>query len=161
VKAGDGSVSSIIEAGGGATKAAMDIEGVKLTAKMMDQMKEVVSVRPVFRAAMKAWDEGKVGKALGEGAGGKLWGALKSAGGFGSAEIGSALNKAEEATDAMPCAKGVGWALTSRIESYQALFRIAQGTGVGADVADKLAMAGHPAPGWEGLKSALPHAKDG
>jgi hypothetical protein len=156
--AGDGEdVADVIEAGSAAATTAGEAADVRLIAKALDQMKEVVSVRPVFRAAMKAWDDGKVGKALGERTAGKLWGALKSAGGFGSAEIGSALNKAEEATNAMPCATGVAWALTSRIESYQALFRITQGTGVGADVADKLDMAGHAVPGWEDLKSALPH----
>jgi len=60
----------------------------------------------------------------------------------------------------MPYAKGVTWALTSRIESYQTLFRITPGTGLGTDAADKLASAGHPLPGWEDLKSMLPHGTD-
>jgi hypothetical protein len=106
VKAGDGSVGSIIEAGGGATKAAMDIEGVKLTAKMVEQMKEVGSVRPVFRTAMKAWQDGKFGDALAKDAVGTLGRGLRSAAGLGSVEIGSALSKAVEAGDDMPYAKG-------------------------------------------------------
>ena len=61
----------------------------------------------------------------------------------------------------MPYAQGVTWAMTSRIQGYQALFRIAQGTGLGADAADKLDSLGHPLPGWEDLKSVLPHGADG
>jgi len=161
VKAGDESVGSLIEAGGGASKAAMDIDGVKLTAKMAEQVKEAASVRPVFRAAMKAWQDGKFGGALGKDALGTLGRGLRSAAGLGSAEIGSAMNKAVEAADHMPYAKGVAWALTSRIESYQSLFRITQGTGLGTDAADKLDSAGHPLPGWEDFKSALPHSAGG
>ena len=161
VKAGDGSLGSIIRAGGGASKAAMDIEGVKLTAKMAEQVKDATSVRPVFRAAMKAWQDGKFGDALGKDAVGMLGRGLKSAAGLASVEIGSALSKAIQAGDDMPYAKGVAWALTTRIESYQTLFRITQGTGLGTDAADKLGSAGHPLPGWEDLKSALPHGAGG
>jgi hypothetical protein len=160
--AGDGeNVADVIEAGSGASKAAMDIEGVKFTAKMVEQVKEAASVRPVFRAAMKAWQDGKFGDALGKDTAGTLGRGLKAAAGLGSAEIGSALSKVAEAGDDMPYAKGVAWALTSRIENYQALFRITQGTGLGTDAADKLDSAGHPLPGWEDLKSALPHAAVG
>jgi hypothetical protein len=161
VKAGDGSVASVIEAGGGASKAAMDIDGVKLTAKMMEQMKEVGAIRPVFRTAMKAWQDGKFGDALAEDGVGKLSRALKSVAGMGSVEIGSALSKAVEAGDGMPYAQGVTWAMTSRIQGYQALFRITQATGLGTDAADKLDSNGHPLPGWEDLKSVLPHGADG
>jgi hypothetical protein len=161
VKAGDESVASVIEAGGGATKAAMDIDGVKLSATMMEQMKEVIAIRPVFRTAMKAWQDGKFGDALAEGGVGKLGRALKSVAGMGSVEIGSALSKAVEAGDGMPYAQGVTWAMTSRIQGYQALFRITQATGLGADAADKLDSLGHPLPGWEHLKSVLPHGADG
>jgi hypothetical protein len=101
VKAGEGSVASVIEAGGGASKAARDIDGVKLTAKMMEQMKEVGAIRPVFRTAVKAWQDGKFGDALAEDGVGKLGRALKSVAGMGSVEIGSALSKAVEA--AMAC----------------------------------------------------------
>ena len=84
---------------------------------------------------------------------------------MGSAEIGSALSKAVEAGDGMPSAKGVTWVMTSRIESYQALFRITQGTGVGVDAADKLDSALHyfheHLPGYDDLESALPHGQDG
>jgi hypothetical protein len=161
VKAGDGSVASVIEAGGGAGKVAMDIDGVQLTAKMMEQMKEVGAIRPVFRTALKAWQDGKFGDALAEDGVGKLGRALKSVAGMGSPEIGSALNKAVEAGDGMPYAQGVTWAMTSRIQGYQALFRITQATGLGTDAADKLDSLGHPLPGWEDLKSFLPHGSDG
>jgi hypothetical protein len=86
---------------------------------------------------------------------------FKSVLGMSSPEIGSALSKTEEAGNEMPYAKGVAWALTSRIEGYQQLFRFAQSTGLGADGADKLDLAGHPLPGWDDLKSALPHGQDG
>lgn len=161
VKAGDGSVASVIEAGGGASKAAMDIDGVKLTATMMEQMKEVGAIRPVFRTALKAWQDGKFGDALAEDGVGKLGRALKSVAGMGSPEIGSALNKAVEAGDGMPYAQGVTWAMTSRIQGYQALFRITQATGLGTDAADKLDSLGLPLPGWDDLKSFLPHGSDG
>jgi hypothetical protein len=36
----------------------------------------------------------------------------------------------------MPYAQGVTWAMTSRIQGYQALFRITQATGLGTDAAD-------------------------
>jgi hypothetical protein len=160
--AGDGeNVADVIEAGSGASKAAMGIDGVKLTAKMAEQVKEAASVRPVFRAAVKAWQDGKFGDGLGKDTAGTLGRGVKAAAGLGSAEIGSALSNAVEAGDAMPYAKGVAWALTSRIESYQALFRITQGTGLGADAAGKLDSSGHPLPGWDDLKSALPHAAGG
>jgi hypothetical protein len=161
VKAGDGSVSSVIEAGAGASKAAMDIEGVKLTAKMTEQMKEVLAIRPVFRTAMKAWRDGEFGDALAENGIGKLGRALKSVAGMGSVEIGSAMSKAVDAGDGMPYAQGVTWAMTSRIQGYQALFRITQATGLGTDALDKADSLGHPLPGWEHLKSALPHSSDG
>jgi len=165
VKAGDASLSSIIEAGGGAAKAAMDIEGVKLTAKMVEQMKEVVSVRPVFRAAMKAWQDGKFGDAMGKNALSKLGRGFGSVIGMSSPEIGSALSRAVETGNAMPYAKGVEWVITSRIEGYQELFRWTQGTGIGADAiskADSIAnYSGHHLIGYDDLKSALPHGSDG
>jgi hypothetical protein len=114
---------------------------------------------------MKAWQDGRLGAELGDDAAGKLWDGFKAAGGLGSAEIGSALNKAVTAGAAMPAAKGVTWVLTSRIEGYQALFRIAQGTGVGVDAASKLDSTLHyfhqHLPGYDNLASALPHGKDG
>jgi hypothetical protein len=164
--AGDGeNVADVIKAGAAAAKELTGAERVSMVAKAMDQTKEVFSVRPVFRAAMKAWQDGNFGNALGKDAAGMLWRGLKSAGGLGSAEIGSALSKAVEAGNGMPSAKGVTWVITSRIESYQALFRITQGTGVGVDAADKLDSALHyfheHLPGYDDLESALPHGQDG
>jgi hypothetical protein len=164
--AGDGqSVADLIEAGGAAAKTAGDAADVRLVAKTLEQMKEVVSIRPVFRTAMQAWQDGKFGDALGEHAVGTLTSGFKSAMGMGSPEIGSALSKAVEAGDGMPYAEGVTWALTSRIEGYQELFRVTQGTGVATDMASKLDSAlnhyGLPLPGYDNLKSALPHGADG
>jgi hypothetical protein len=51
--------------------------------------------------------------------------------------------------------------MASRVQSYQALFRITQATGLGTDAADKLDSLGRPLPGWEDLKSFLPHGADG
>ena len=105
--AGDGeNVADVIKAGGAAAKELTGADRVSMVAEAMEQTKEVVSVRPVFSAAMKAWQDGKFGDALGDDAVGKLWRGLKSAGGLGSAEIGSALSKAVEAGEAMPSAQG-------------------------------------------------------
>ena len=164
--AGDGeNVADVISAGGAAAKELTGADRVSMVAEAMQHTREVVSVRPVFSAAMKAWQDGKFGAALGDDAVGKLWGGLKSAGGLGSVEIGSALSKAMEAGEAMPAAQGVTWVLTSRIENYQALFRITQGTGVGVDAAGKLDSTAHyfhkHLPGYDNLGSALPHGEDG
>jgi hypothetical protein len=161
VREGAGSVGSVIKAGDRAVESLGAAEEWTMMSKMMEQMKEVVSVRPVFRAATKAWQDGKFGDALAEDGVGKLGRALKSVAGMGSVEIGSALSKAVEAGEGMPYAQGVTWAMTSRIQSYQTLFRITQATGLGTDAADKLDSLGHPLPGWEGLKSVLPHGSDG
>jgi hypothetical protein len=136
-----------------------------MVAEAMERTKAVVSVRPVFTAALQAWKDGRLGAELGDDAAGKLWGGFKAAGGLGSAEIGSALTEAAAAGKAMPAAAGVTWVLTSRIEGYQALFRITQGTGVGADAVSKLDSTLHyfhqHLPGYDNLESALPHGKDG
>jgi hypothetical protein len=54
---------------GGSLKSAPDWS---LLAKMTEEVKEAVSVRPVFSAAMKAWQDGKLGAALGEDTAGTL-----------------------------------------------------------------------------------------
>ena len=126
---------------------------------MMEQMKEVVSVQPVFSAAVKAWQGGQLGGALGGDAAGTVARGLRSAMGMGSPEIGAALNQATQAGQDMPFAQGTAWALSSRIESYGQLFRVAQGTGVGTDLTSKLDqvlnLGGLPLPGYDNLKSAL------
>ena len=63
----DSSVAAIIEAGDAAAKTSKDVAGVHIIAKMLEQTKEVVSVRPVFSAAMKAWQGGKFGRRAGRG----------------------------------------------------------------------------------------------
>lgn len=155
----DASVADIIEAGDTAAKTAKDVDGVSIISKMTEQMKEAVSVRPMFSAAMKAWQGGKLGAALGEDTAGTLTRGFKSAMGMGSPEIGEALNSAAQAGEDMPFAQGTAWALSSRIESYGQLFRVAQGTGVGTDLTSKLDqvlnLGGLPLPGYDNLKSAL------
>ena len=132
---------------------------MSLVSKMLEKTREVVSVRPVFGAAAKAWQDGKLGAALGEDATGTLARGLSSAMGMGSPEIGAALNRATQAGQDMPFAQGTAWALSSRIESYGQLFRVAQGTGVGTDLTSKLDqvlnLGGLPLPGYDNLKSAL------
>ena len=161
VREGAGSVGSVIKAGDRAVESLGAAEEWTMMSKMMEQMKEVVSVRPVFSAASKAWQDGKFGDALAEDGVGKLGRALKSVAGMGSPEIGSAMSKAVEAGDGMPYAQGVTWAMTTRIQGYQSLFRITQATGLGTDAAGKLDSLGHPLPGWQDLKSVLPHGNDG
>ena len=157
--AGDGSVDSIIAAGDAAAGSLKSAKDWSLLSKMMEQVKEVVSVRPVFSVAMKAWQGGKLGAALGEDAAGMLAGGFRSALGMGSPEIGAALSRAIEAGEDMPYATGTAWAMSSRIESYGQLFRITQGTGVGTDLTSKLDQVlnldGLPLPGYDNLKSAL------
>lgn len=123
---------------------------------MLEQTKDVVSVRPVFSAAMKAWQGGKLGAALGEGTVAR---GPRSAMGMSSPEIGEALNRAAEAGHDMPFAQGAAWALSSRVESYGQLFRVAQGTGVDTDLTSKLDqvlnLGGLRLPGYDNLESAL------
>jgi hypothetical protein len=132
-----------------------------MTAKAMEQMKEVVSVRPVFRTAIKAWQDGKFGESLGESTRSTIWTGFKSMVGMDSSEIEEALSKTVEVGNEMPNAQGVTWVMTSRIQGYQELFRITQGTGLlddGLSKADAtLNYFGHHFVGFDNLKSALPH----
>jgi hypothetical protein len=159
VAKGSNSVANIIEAGDTAAREAAARDGWSIMAKFSEQMKEVVSVRPAFSAAMKAWQDGKLGAALGDDTIGTLARGFKSALTMGSPEIGSALSKSVDAADSMPFAAGTAWVMTSRIESYAQLFQITQGTGIGTDLTDKLDQAlnlgGLPLPGYDNLKSWL------
>jgi hypothetical protein len=161
VREGSGSIGSLIKASDQAVDSLGAAEKWTLMSKAMEQMKEVVSVRPIFRAAMKAWKDGKFGESLGESARGTISSGFKSVLGMRSPEIGSALSKATEAADEMPYAQGVAWVMTSRIQGYQQLFRYTQGMGIGTDIiskADSIAnYAGHHLIGVDNLKSALPH----
>jgi hypothetical protein len=161
VKAGSGSVSSLIESGGTAAKTLSEANEARFVAKAVEQMKKVISVRPVFRAAMKAWQNGKFGESLGESARGTVWTGIKSMAGMKSSEIGEALVKTEEAANEMPYAQGVAWVMTSRIQGYQQLFRVAQSTGLvddGLSKADAIAnYTDRHFVGFDNLKSALPH----
>jgi hypothetical protein len=59
----------------------------------------------------------------------------------------------------------VTWALTSRIQSIQTEFRITQSVGIITDMTGKadaiLNHYHHELIGFDNLKSALPHGKDG
>lgn len=157
--AADGSVDSVIAAGDAAAGSLQAAKDWSLLATMTEQVKDVVSVRPVFSAAAKAWQNGKLGAALGGDAAGTVARGFRSAVGMGSPEIGAALNQTMQAGQDMPFARGTAWALSSRIESYGQLFRVAQGTGVGTDLTSKLDqvlnLGGLPLPGYDNLKSAL------
>ncbi len=161
VKAGSGSVSSLIEAGDTAARTLSESNEVRLTAKAVEQMKEVVSVRPVFRAAMKSWKAGNFGRSLGESARVTIWGGFKSMLGMDSSEIEEAMSKTVEAGNEMPCAQGMTWVMTSRIQGYQELFRATQAMGLVDDGVSKadaiLNYYGHHFVGLDDLKSALPH----
>jgi hypothetical protein len=165
VREGAGSVGSLIKASDNAVESLGAAEKWTIMSKAMEQMKEVVSIRPVFRNAMKAWQDGKFGATLSKSAVGTLFRGAESAADMSSPEISSALSKAMEAGDAMPYAKGVTWALTTQIECYQGQFRATQITGLLLDGIGK-ADAGStyfsdkhlPVVGY--LESALPHSKD-
>jgi hypothetical protein len=145
VKAGDAAVTAF---GENAAK-------ISMTAKLMENLKDVVSVKPVFSSALKAFQDGKLGTTLGDHAASTLLGGFKSAIGMSSPEITESLTKATESMAGMTYAKGVQWAVTSRIEGFQQAFRLVQGTGVTVDLIDKLDLAGVPPPGFDRLKSAL------
>ncbi len=159
VRAGAASVDSVIEAGTTAGQTVRDANQIRLVAKTMQEMTQTTSVRPVFSAAMKAWQDGKLGAALGGNAAGTLARGFKGALGMGSPEIAEAMSSAVEAGDQMPYAAGVAWAMSSRIESYGQLFRLTQGTGVGTDLTGKLDQGLHAGglglPGYDNLSSAL------
>jgi hypothetical protein len=108
--AGDGTaVTDIIDAGDAAADTGAKASDVRMIPKMLEEMKQVVSVRPVFSAAMKAWEDGKFGASLGDDAFGTLAKAFKSAMGMSSPEIGEALSKTVEAGQEMPYASGTAW----------------------------------------------------
>lgn len=159
--AGDGtSVTDILDAGDAAAQTAAKASDVRMIPKMLEEMKQVISVRPVFSTAMKAWDDGEFGTALGDDAFGTLGKAFKSAMGMGSPDISGALSRAVEAGKGMPYAGGVALGVTSRIEVLGSEFRLVQATGVGADLTSKLDSVlnafGLPLPGYDNLKHALP-----
>lgn len=159
--AGDGTVvTDILDAGDAAAQTAAKAADVEMIPKMLEEMKQVVSVRPVFSAALKAFSDGKFGASLGDDAFGTLAKAFKSAMGMSSPEIGEALSKTVEAAEAMPYASGTAWGLTSRVEVLGSEFRLVQGTGVGADLTSKLDSVlhafGQPLPGYDNVQHALP-----
>ena len=101
-----GSLESVIEAGGTAAKTLENATEPRLVVTMVEEMKEVVSIRPVFGAAMKAWQDGKLGAALGEDAVGTLACGFKSAMGMGSPKVAKALSSTAEAGEGMQFFRG-------------------------------------------------------
>lgn len=147
-------IEDILKAGDAAAKAfGENAERITPTAKLMENMKDVASVKPVFSAALKAFQDGKLGATLGGDAPATLLRGFKSVFGMRSPEIAGSLAKATESMDGMTYAKGVAWAVTTRIEGFHQAFRLVQGTGVTVGLVDN--MAGIPLPGFESLKSAL------
>jgi hypothetical protein len=156
VKAGGESVEAITRGGDAAAETvAAKMKNFNLVSKTLGELKEVVSVRPVFKAAYQAWEDGKFGDAMGEHAAGTLLRGLRSAAGMSSPEIGSALSKSVAAGSAMPYASGTAWGITSRVQIAQNLFRLTQGTGVGTDLTSKLDsilhLGGLKLPGWDNI----------
>jgi hypothetical protein len=148
-RAGDDSVDTIREAGDAAFETAAKAADTRLLSKMIEQLKEVVSVRPVFKSALEAWQDGKFGDAMGENAASTLFRGVKSAMGMSSADIADSVERTMAAGEAMPGASGLAWAMTSRVEIAQTEFRWVQGTGLiteGRVTDDLCPRAGHRRP---------------
>jgi hypothetical protein len=137
-RAGDDSIGTWREAGDAAIETASKASDTRLVSQMIDQVKEVISIRPVFKNALEAWKAGEFGDAMGENAASTLWGGFKSAMGMSSPDIASAVDKSVAAGTQMPGASGIAWGLTSRIEIAQNEFRMVQITGLGTDLTSKL-----------------------
>jgi hypothetical protein len=137
--AGNGEdAADLIEAGDSAAGALADSEPPRLIGKLTEEVKGVVSVRPVFSAAFKAFQDGKVGEAVGDNPLGTIGHGFRLALPMSSPEIGFAMSKATEAAAEMPFAQGIAWATTSRIETYATLFKATQYLGEGVDLTSKL-----------------------
>lgn len=149
VSEGSGSVAAITKGGDAAAAETAQLSDVRLVSKMTEELKEVVSVRPVFKNALDAWQGGQFGKAMGENAASTLWGGFKSAMGMSSPDIASAVDRSVAAGARMPGASGVAWGVTSRIEIAQNEFRMVQISGLGTDLASKLdSITNFWSPAW-------------
>jgi hypothetical protein len=136
-------VGTIIRAGDKASEEFEQASDVRFISKAAEKMKEVVSVRPVFKDALEAWQDGKFGDAMGDSATSTLWGGFKSAMGMSSPDIASAVERTVTAGKPMTAGVGVAWAMTSRAQVIQSQFRLAQGFGVGTDLSSKIDSIAH------------------
>jgi hypothetical protein len=159
---GSGNLPGLINSAGAAEEAtAAGLARISIVSKAINGLKEVVSVRPVFKAALQAWKDGKFGEALGDNSMSTLLRGLRSAMGMGSHEIGEALDTAVRAASAMHFAQGTAWALTSRIQIFQSEFRLTQSVGIGTDFLSKLDQILHlgnlKLPGWDNVPTWPEH----
>ncbi|MGH3250186.1 MAG: hypothetical protein ACRDOI_28850, partial [Trebonia sp.] len=159
MREGDGSVATFIKAGDKAFESLKAGDDWSASAKFLEKMQETISVRPVFTDALKAakaWQGETVGKVLGDNPLGKLGGGLRDALMMKSPEIGSALANTAHAAAEMDGAKGVGWALDTRVQVYGNLFSVTQGLGIGTDMAGRLDTGlnhlGVKVPGYDSIK---------
>jgi hypothetical protein len=155
--AGNGEdAASLIEAGDTASRALVNRAAPRLIGKLEQEVKSTISVRPVFSAAFKAFEDGKVGEALGDNPLGTIGRGFRLAMPLGSPEIGFAMSQATQAASKMPFAQGIAWVTTSRIETYATLFKATQYLGMGVDLTSKLDSAlnaGHiRMPGYDSIK---------
>jgi hypothetical protein len=134
----DGSVGSLIKAGDKAFESLKSADDWSAWSKFSEEMKETLSVKPVFVKAIKSFRSGTVGEKLLDDPLGHLRSATRLAMSFNSPEVGFALSRATEAAAEMPVAQGVALATTDRIESYYKVFRITQWAGVATDMTSKL-----------------------
>ncbi len=154
---GDGSsIDGLIKAGPRALNALKDADTWTTWTAFAKEMKETLSVGPVFAKAFTAFSDGRVGANLLNAPLKNVLNAGRMAFSFNSPEVGFALSKAAEASAEMPLAQGVSVAVTDRLETYYKLFRITQTAGVGTDGVSKLDSAlnaGHLAlPGYDNMK---------
>ena len=158
MKEGD-TVDTIIRAGDGAAGQLSAAARWTFRSKVLDEVKQVVSVKPVYNAALQALKDGKLGDKLGTGTMATLAGALKRSVGMASPEITEALKTVGEAGEKMPYASGVTWSLSTMVESNYQLFRITQGTAVSLDVTGHVDQILHMfklnLPGWDNASSLL------
>lgn len=152
----DGSVGSLIKAGDRAFESLKAADDWSAWSTFTDEMKQTLSVKPVFVKALNAFHSGTVGEKLLDDPLGHLRSATRLAMSFKSPEVGFALSRATQAAAEMPAAQGVALATTDRIESYYKLFRITQSTGVGTDMTSKLDSALNAAhvamPAYDSIK---------
>jgi hypothetical protein len=153
---GDGSVASLIRAGDSAFSKLQSADRWSTWSVFKDEMKETLSVKPVFGKAVTAFRDGEVGENLLNAPVKNVLSAGRMAFSFNSPEVGFALSKAADAAAEMPMAQGVAAATTDRLETYYKFFRYTQTAGVGTDGASKLDSvlnANHlPLPWYDNIK---------
>ncbi len=134
----DGSIDSLIKASGKAFESLKSADDWSTWSRFSEEMRETLSVKPVFTRAIEAFRAGRIGEKLLDDPLGHLRDGTRLAMSFNSPEVGFALSRATEAATEMPAAQGVALATANRIESYYKVFRITQWAGVGTDMTSKL-----------------------